>query len=647
MLLRLLVLAVSVSAIPYYWSEPQQTLFACNIQIQHTAKFCPDAPFKYNSWYCPCTNKVARATLAGCLDNTGSISDEYFEPLLALCRGEISKNDIFDSLEYFRQHGNHERDTKTPIVLDKDQSFAYRESMCMFLENFNKSTYYGAGMLGYWALIMLMGAIANWTRLLCPGLLKYFNGSMSVGIRRHITLPALRSSKTSSRSVGFIPSRYETIVIATFLLVVIILCAVNVTPPPNDPLFPNRHTGVLRYVAGRCAVSSGFLVPLLILFGGRNNLLLWLTRWNFATFVMYHRWIGRVVFGLASAHAIAFSYAMNSLGVEEYSPMMRRDYMVAGTVAVVATGAIVVQGALMLRRRHYEIFIGLHLLCAFAFIIGSWIHVAPFNHAQFYVVASAIWILDRGLRVIRMLRFGAPYASLTVVDDTIRVEIDSPNWQPNPGGFGFVYFFRPSCFWQSHPFTFNYVGDKIVFYVKIKGGTTHGLYRHLMTCRGQTDRIRVCVEGSYGEPSPAYKCDNAVYVAGGNGIPGPYYEARSLALSRPYSKQTITLIWVIRHYSSLRWFYKELQLLQRTKIRVVVFVTAPERQYHINRLKVEFLEGRPCMDTIVRSTKAATRGSIGFVACGHPKMVDDLRKACIDNLDTRSRIDFYEHLQVW
>ena len=58
---------------------------------------------------------------------------------------------------------------------------------------------------------------------------------------------------------------------------------------------------------------------------------------------------------------------------------------------------------------------------------------------------------------------------------------------------------------------------------------THGLYQYLAKQPDQTASIVVGVEGPYGEPTPARYADTAVFIAGGNGIPGIYSEIMYMA----------------------------------------------------------------------------------------------------------------------
>lgn len=105
---------------------------------------------------------------------------------------------------------------------------------------------------------------------------------------------------------------------------------------------------------------------------------------------------------------------------------------------------------------------------------------------------------------------------------------------------------------------------------------THGLYQYLAKQPDQTASIRVSVEGPYGEPTAARHSDSAVYIAGGNGIPGLYSEAMYAARRlHSDSKKTLKLIWIIRDYSMLNWFHEELQSLRTTCVQTTIYVTKP------------------------------------------------------------------------
>ena len=66
-------------------------------------------------------------------------------------------------------------------------------------------------------------------------------------------------------------------------------------------------TQAWRYVADRTGVISTANFILIWLFGVRNNLLLWLTGWDFATYNNFHRWIARIATVQAVIHSVAYT----------------------------------------------------------------------------------------------------------------------------------------------------------------------------------------------------------------------------------------------------------------------------------------------------------------------------------------------------
>ena len=64
---------------------------------------------------------------------------------------------------------------------------------------------------------------------------------------------------------------------------------------------------------------------------------------------------------------------------------------------------------------------------------------------------------------------------------------------------------------------------------------------------------------------------------------------------------------------------------------------------------ITFKEGRPSIEDIVDLEIKESNGSVAFVACGHPAMVDETRYFCSRNVDNpqKKRVDFYEQVQVW
>ena len=313
-----------------------------------------------------------------------------------------------------------------------------------------------------------------------------------------------------------------------------------------------------RKIADRTGQISMWLMPPLVLFAGRNNFMQWVSGWPYARFVYIHKWISRVVFMMSIAHGVGMTY--NGKGIGKYYTRNAKPYVRWGYVALVAMSIMVFQGFSYFRRTNYEVFVGVHIILAVFAIAGTWIHTTEQGYQMWMYGAVAVWVFDRVVRIARLATFGLRSATVQLIaNETVKVTVSRPGWwKPFPGCHAFIHFMRPTCFWQSHPFTIVdsvTESNTITFYIKVKGGMTHGLYQYLAQQPAQTAQIKVSIEGPYGNRMAIDRFENDVFIAGGNGIPGIYYEATDIA-KRLGEKRNVKLYWVVRHYRSLEWFYK-------------------------------------------------------------------------------------------
>ncbi|CAK9682021.1 unnamed protein product [Candida parapsilosis] len=689
--------------------------YACNSQMQVEVSFC--SPLNTT---CPCTNPNSLATIAGCLYSVGHTSEKSWSPMVDTCaRSNVTlDDDWFDTaLEDYKQNARSASEIENfnmsvpidvPFVLNKTNTAIYQESYRRFYNNLYDAIDYGAGFLGYWLLVLLLGAIFNWMKFLFPGLTKKMTGPVINFWRANVAIPATFRKKKSQEQhflkifSFLIPSRFETLVIFLFYCVVIWLNAMNLKGMDGDVVFESKYQAEIRYVADRTGITATMMMPLVFLYAGRNNFLQWLVGWNYSTFVAYHRHTARIMFMLVVIHAVCFTIAFGSY----YASATKENYLRWGIVACVCGGLIMVQ-----------VF----------WTAGAWYHVRDLGYIYLVYPAVAVWAFDRAVRIGRLFSFGFPHADVTLLsDETLKVVIPKPSyWKSVPGGHAFIHFLKPIYFWQSHPFTFTDSVENnhsIVLYCKVKGGVTHSLYQSLAKAPGRTCKIRVSVEGPYGESTAARYADTAVFMAGGNGIPGIYSEVIDVAKRTKDGQNKVKLMWVVREWRSLYWFYEELLNLRDTKIETTIYITQPschvfidefnnrfqglerleedsenldhEKEYSINEVvqveenssdekqdsikevaKIEqnsydekggsthrivdiikrelshviFKEGRPSIKDIIPQEIHESNGSIAFVTCGHSAMVDEIRYCCAKNVTNpdKKRVDFYEQVQVW
>lgn len=616
---------------------------------------------------CICTGENALPVMANCL-NVGFPSQ--INLFIQTCNKqpdvELSHQNFSLALDKYSHLATNTTsfsfdDIHIPLVPDL-VVYTYRDSYDQFLGNYNRSVEYAIPIILFWGAVFVISAIGNWSKVLCPGLVKYFTGPISNKVRTKVTLPALWGKKRTQevRFAGILdylqPTRSESLILLAFSLSILYLCLTNIHSVKNDIIFPSKVLALTRYYSVRTGILATHILPLSILFAGRNNFLQTFTRWEYSTFLTFHRWISRIIVILVVIHSVGYGYILH----EHRSAI--KSYVYFGAIGTYTGIALLIHALLILRRNFYEIFLVLHIFFAAVFIVAAWLHVKDLRFLWFYHFALWVWLLDRILRLHRIFSFGFPTAEIKLYSDsTLKVIVPMPTgFKTIPGGHCFVHFLLPCSFWQSHPFTYTVKEDEIIFYVKTKQGITSKLMKTIEQSGSQSIFVRVAVEGSYGEPTPAMRYQSKIFVAGGNGIPGIYAEALNACKNSPSHSKT-QLIWVVRDNTSIEWFHEELASLKGLSIEVKIFRTSPGestplllfpglllKTYEKELCHVKFLEGRPDISKLVSVAVSESTGSTCFVTCGHPAMVDSVRHEVIRSIEhSSSRLDYFEQLQVW
>lgn len=676
-----------------FYDAGYQSYWACTYAVSLEVNISAVA-YDYSVF---CLDQNAMATLAGCYSYKNRVTEkdtwywvEYCTTTYLMPITFANISDAYSVLELtgvaVDELGNYTAGAlPEPAWIDKSVAVAQMDAYAMFLNNYNWSVYFGAASVAYWGLIAVVSGAANWSMVLFPLLRRTLDGKVARLWRKYVTMPALMSRmKTQQPSyltvfTWIIPSRFELLVLFGYLWFLFILCAVDIHVVQGDLIFASHKEALNRYVADRTGIITIATLPLMILFGGRNNFLLWLTRWKFATFITYHRWIARLIVLMAFIHGLCYFVEFNLY--DDLAEEVAENYVVWGLVAWACGIIIMFQGLLFLRKRFYEAFLVAHIALAAFFVIGSWYHVYELGYSQFMYATFAVWAFDRLVRWTRIALFGFPKAEVTLFsDDTLRVVIRKPaHWKAVPGGHAYVYFMHLYHFWQNHPFTYVELDSHITFYCKIKGGITKYLKKHLANVPGKTCSMRVAVEGPYGEPAPVKGHSDVVLLAGGNGIPGLFSEFQALAKAAD-SKQKLKLKWIIREIKSYAWMCKEFAAYKdKQNVEITVFVTRPDlvegaeeltsmltsdnessekedKTYSSDLLEqvrnefphVTFVEGRPNLGLIIADDIQEAAHSVAFVTCAVAPMVDEIRYQVVKNIDkTEKRLDFYEAVEIW
>jgi hypothetical protein len=317
------------------------------------------------------------------------------------------------------------------------------------------------------------------------------------------------------------------------------------------------------------------MMPLVFLFAGRNNVLLWLTNWSHSTYMLLHRWIARVFCLQALLHSIVSLHLYIQNG--RYPVDSKMPYWMWGIAGTVLVVVLTFGSGLYVRRFYYEAFLLSHIIMSVLLIVTLWYHAYELyrflgGYWIWLYVVSAVWAADRVLRIVRIVVTGPQQAKLTDLggsDGFIRIDIPGVRWGNAPGLHAYFYFptvhrLRP---WENHPFSVlpssmlrssNYHGkseagarrpsnsNKIeqgstssasdiekhtakgaaVEQGSQRGGCTTGLTLFVRKSSGMTkalsarDKVLTLVEGPYPNNSTAQvlRCDRLLLIGGGIGI---------------------------------------------------------------------------------------------------------------------------------
>ncbi|ODQ80930.1 hypothetical protein BABINDRAFT_59356 [Babjeviella inositovora NRRL Y-12698] len=573
---------------------------ACVGVIETNTTFCPSDPSMTDmstglmTGHCYCTSLLEMGSLLICLHQMNYYDDAMVKHLSKACSrshpnitvdGQFFDAVYDNALNYAITPAPDMDPTltcSTPIRVRAEPVRIYYQSYYNRFSNFTLTLNLGAGFIALFTAYMIVSGMSNWALIIFPGLIKKTNGprvqklralfSLSATFKKDRTVPM----KLGGYLFGYIPTRLETIVITFLWLYMIFACSFRFRHVRGNPMWNMKMGEIGRQVVDRSGVLALFVYPFMILFAGRNNILVYVTRWNYSRFNTYHRHMSRIFFTLSLTHSVGMVIASFGISSTTYRYRMSQAYILWGLFGTVFAGFILIQSMLILRRRSYELFLAVHIFFAIIVLVSVHCHIDSLGYGGFTWTVMGLWVLDRVIRLYRISRFGIQTATVAIISgDTLKVTVPKPaNWGGKPGQYAFVSFIMPSCFWQSHPFTMITENDKLIsFTILIKGGVTHGVFKHISSMPGRVANIKVAIEGPYGFSSPTQTYSQSLLLASGNGIPGLYDHA--MMSSKSGAHHSVKLIWIIRDYLSITWMQEEMSKLRRTKVETVIYVTRP------------------------------------------------------------------------
>ncbi|KZL79842.1 ferric reductase transmembrane component 4 [Colletotrichum incanum] len=220
----------------------------------------------------------------------------------------------------------------------------------------------------------------------------------------------------------------------------------------DTPVFFGLAMGML--VSNRLGLLSFANLPLVFLYSGRNNFLLWATDWSHPAFPWLHRWIAATATLPAILHSITYLDVYVKDGT--HSSESQEPYWCWGVVATVSLAVLLSASVTPIRRKVYELFLACRVAIATLVVAGCYWHIVfvfghKWGYAVWIFVCMAVWGFDRVSRVVRLARHSVKTAFVTVIyGEYYRVTI--------PGvfasGIAYLYFTTLTWrVWDNYPFS--------------------------------------------------------------------------------------------------------------------------------------------------------------------------------------------------
>lgn len=444
-------------------------------------------------------------------------------------------------------------------------------------------------------------------------------------------------------------------------------------------------------MSDRTGTISFVNFPILWLFGMRNNIAMWLTGWDFATYSNFHRWVARIATIEAIIHTIGYLVLiLTSGGIPYLLTYFEQWYWNAGCIAMLAMGLLLPLSIYWLRRRHYDTFLVVHIvfsILTLGFMLG---HVSIFSgeYDILFWVPVLIWLMDRVARLARIVDFGrwslSTPSSLEydTAANVLKLAVPlRPNLlqKPKAGMYYYLMVLDDKRWWQSHPFTISSIesfgrddtdaderalliprresqdgapGEKSSPHMTFLIRPYNAFTARLKDLALRDRPLSVIAEGPYGHSRPLNTYANVLFIAGGTGVVGPL-SYLPLLFADGSAVENVEMHWAVRELGLCQTVVKDYLEVDGFAEQVTVDVYTSRRgdQGSTPPLPENIARhySRPNIPSIVAMAASKAAGSdLAVLACGPEGMLDDTRQAVVAALgNTACHIDYFQENFAW
>ncbi|KAF5981730.1 ferric reductase Fre2p [Fusarium bulbicola] len=498
---------------------------------------------------------------------------------------------------------------------------------------------------------------------------------------------------------GTLPPRIQTLPLILFVIVNIACTIHGYDIFEGYGYYPSVWTQVLRHVSDRTGILSFANFPLIWLFGMRNNIVIWLTGWDFKTYNNFHRWVGRIATLQAVIHSIGYTIIILQRGGWKYfCQIWTFTFWWTAELATIFICLLLGLSMFWIRRENYEFFLITHIVLSFWILVAMLGHVSIFSGAYDLLVwvPALIWLLDRVIRALRIMAFNSKFwdtkALITYSEDAhmirVTVPISSSLYSINPGTFYYIMVLNRRNLWESHPFTVAAISGpgrcdtdtlgedaplldygasgrlrpalkksqrQMTFLIRPYDSFTSRLREYAEEERPKPATVRMAVDGPYGKTLPLERFAKVLFIVGGSGIAVPlsYLQILTTSSNKPLR---IEVHWAVRQSAfAVDVLDRELgDILGNDRVEINVYLTAggvdgrmacDEAIYRLTKWRSTRLDVEQIID---RALEDGEIESIAVVTSGPAKMADESRRVVVARtVPSCPRIEYFEESFQW
>ncbi|KAF3919070.1 hypothetical protein ABW21_db0203726 [Orbilia brochopaga] len=269
----------------------------------------------------------------------------------------------------------------------------------------------------------------------------------------------------------------------------------------------------LGFISKRCGWLALVNLGMVFLLAMKNNPIAFISGYSHERLNVLHRWAGRFVWVQASIHVCLYIYTWASTKsfisrLAQEDPTFR-----AGFVAWLFFSILFFCSFEFIRRRAYEYFYIIHIVCALGAVAALGFH-EPKTYGMVLYLVGSMWIFDRLVRFFRGVHYskGTKATIYPLPGDAIKVVLyKNATFQPASHGFLSI----PSLkLFQSHPFTIS-SADSLEFIIRGQRGFTRKLYDRALKNPGES--LPCYFDGPYGNVPDYRRMNRVILFAGGSG----------------------------------------------------------------------------------------------------------------------------------